>query len=69
MSYNKDDLKLWVANGNFKTQNIFDQAAMEAIYQARLALYSAPQKPGLEYINRLVAFIRCCDFFDVLYFQ
>jgi hypothetical protein len=44
-SYNKDD-KLWVANGNFKTQNIFNQAAMEVIYETR-ATYSAPQKHGL----------------------
>jgi cytochrome c oxidase assembly protein subunit 15 len=39
------------------------------IYQARLCSYSAPQKPGLEYINRLVGALSGVAIFLMAIFQ
>ncbi|MFT5714249.1 MAG: cytochrome c oxidase assembly protein subunit 15 [Flavobacterium sp.] len=48
----KDD-KLWVANGNFKTQNIFDQHQWRLYTKHDYALFNATET-WIEYINRLV---------------
>jgi cytochrome c oxidase assembly protein subunit 15 len=49
-SYNKDD-KLWVANGNFKTQNIFNKQQWRLYTKHDYALFT---ETWIEYINRLV---------------
>lgn len=48
----KDD-KLWVANGNFKTQNTFDQQQWRLYTKHDYALFNATET-WIEYINRLV---------------